>query len=170
MTDLVLQQQTFDRLAEKVKRKAKRAERRGQREAVLALVGEVGWTLCCFCRHAEFVGSACDDGYAECHHPVQVVSEDLAQYIDPDSDCWGFRLGSGLAVSDVADILGFMLYRFDSEKTTYRIERDGSIIVQGFEQKAYREAQAQREAEMEAQMVPPTPSNGYGAAHMGFPD
>jgi hypothetical protein len=66
--------------------------------------------------------------------------ESCADYIDPSSDCWGFRLSKHLTVSDVADIVGFMLYRFDSEKTTYRIERDGSIIVQGFEQKAWREA------------------------------
>lgn len=116
---------------------AKKAERRGQREAALALVGEVGWTLCGFCRHAEWIGSGCDNGFAECHHPLPAVYERM-DYVDPDTDCWGFRLLKRLAVSDVADIVGFMLYRFDSEKTTYRIEQDGTIIVQGFEQKAYR--------------------------------
>ncbi len=152
MVDLVLEG--------KAKKQAQKAERRGQREAVVALVGEVGWTLCCFCRHAEFIGSGCDDGYSECHHPVPAV-EDRAEYIDPDSDCWGFRLRKRLMVSDVADIVGFMLYRFDSEKTTYRIEEDGTVIVQGFEQKAYKEAHLD-----ELAGLPP----GYGAAHMGLPD
>ncbi|MFA5354456.1 MAG: hypothetical protein WC291_09515 [Thermodesulfovibrionales bacterium] len=154
----------FDGLARKTKREEKKAERRGQREAVLALVGEVNWTLCCFCCYAEFVGSACDDGYSECHHPLSAV-EPCADNIDPDSDCWGFRLMGHLTVSDVADIVGLMLYRFDPEKTTYRIEQDDArvwqVLVRGFEQKAYKEARMD-----ELAGLPP----GYGAAHMGFPD
>lgn len=151
---------TKDSLEKQARHKARKAESRGQREAVLALVGEVNWTLCCFCRYAEWIGSGCDDGYSECHHPLPAM-ESRADYIDPGTDCWGFRLKEHMTVSDVADIVGFMLYRFDSEKTTYRIEPDGSIIVQGFEQKAYKEAQLDILARL-----PP----GYGAAHMGFPD
>src|SRR4030042_7090246 len=106
------------------------------REVYRVLAAEVGWTLCGFCRYAFWNGSSCDGGWCECEHPIEKVAE---QIIVPDDDCWGFR---GLVnVSDMADIIGLMLSTFDSERTTWHKEKDGTIVVQGYLTKAAMEAQ-----------------------------
>jgi len=109
------------------------------RAVYLELVGEINWTLCSFCRYASWSGSCCDDGWFDCEHPLEVVRE-REDWIDPTTDCWGFR--PTVNVSDMADTVGLMLYRFDSERTTWRREEDGQIVVSGYEQRWYRRQSA----------------------------
>ena len=106
-----------------------------KRRVYLELVGEISWTLCSFCRYATWEGSCCDDSWCTCEHPIEAVSEKL-DWIGPTTDCWGFR--PTVNVSDMADIVGLMLYRFDSERTLWHRERDGQLVVQGWEQRWYR--------------------------------
>lgn len=114
--------------------------KRDQRLPYVELANEICWTLCSFCRYADWQGCGCDDGWMECKHPVPAISDPVGNGPGPEpgDDCWGFR--AALNVSDMADVVGLVLYRFDSERSNWYRREDGQVVVQGFEQRWYRRA------------------------------
>lgn len=164
MGNLVLANPTVESSKRSARRSAKKAERRAQRECLLSLVDELGWTLCAFCRHADWQGSGCDEGWNECRHPLQAV-EACAEYIDPSTDCWGFRLD--MSMEEAVDIVGLALSRFDPGACQWhRREVDGRLVMEGRERPEWKAAQVDKDMGW----PPGTAQTGYGAAHMGSPD
>jgi hypothetical protein len=103
--------------------------KKAQREVFITLAAEIDWEICAFCRHHYCEGYPCEDGWSECRHPLEVVQDMTAYGIAPTDDCWGFA--PMVTVSDMADIVGLILSRFDPAQTQWWKEKDGAIIVQG---------------------------------------
>jgi hypothetical protein len=104
------------------------------REIYVTLAAEIDWNLCGFCRYNRCEGSACEDGWSECEHPLWEVSEYADSNVDsPGCDCWGFR--PWVNVRDCADIVGLILsLNYDPEKVVWWKE-DKQIKVAGLVRK-----------------------------------
>ena len=61
--------------------------------------------LCSWCKFSRWSGD-CEDGYMECEHPLDVISEN-SEDVSEGRDCWGFR--PNVAPEDAADIVGMWL-------------------------------------------------------------
>lgn len=86
--------------------------KRVQREVYQIVANEADFSLCSFCKFAEFSGDSCCDGGGdiECHHPLCEKSWDFDSQVDKAmdlGDCWGFRPRHD--ISFIADIIGITL-------------------------------------------------------------
>ena len=110
--------------------------KKDKRLVYLELTKEIEWNLCPVCRYNIFRGSVCCDGYQECHHPLEVITDMMDDSgLEPGGDCWGFR--NKYPLSDIADLVGIILsHNLDSEKILFygekRIDKvEGVIGVKG---------------------------------------
>ncbi len=84
--------------------------KKAQREVYRVLANEADFSLCSFCKFAQFFGSSCCDGEIECHHPLLEKSFEFEREQERAmemGDCWGFRPSH--PVDFCADIVGILL-------------------------------------------------------------
>lgn len=107
--------------------------RRDLRMMYLSLSGEINCPLCIFCKYSTWEGTDCSDGYQDCIHPLNEISEWRFQEVlmEPYVDCWGFRIGmkKDLAV----DITGVILQYFKGKEWMYRIYKGESATIYGWD-------------------------------------
>jgi len=98
---------------------------KAQREIYRVLTNEVDWSLCAFCKYAEFQG--CECGVA-CDHPLgdRLPACDFA--LDSGEDCWGFR--PAYSVTFMADIVGIMLEK-GWQSAMWWENKEGKLLIAG---------------------------------------
>ncbi len=102
------------------------------REIYRAIISEIDWTLCGFCRYSRSDGSVCSgESFTECESPIEAIGEayNNGDIVSPLDDCWGFNAYVNLR--DTADIVGCILSQdFDPHKTQWFKDGD-KITVEG---------------------------------------
>ena len=99
-----------------------------QREVYLALVSEIDWQLCSFCKHGTTTGSVCNDNIStECDHPLSIRLPSGDWDLEPGQDCWGFVPSH--SVDYIAEVTGVILKEGYSSASID--EKDGMILVYG---------------------------------------
>jgi hypothetical protein len=99
-----------------------------QREIYLALISELDWSLCSFCKHGIITGSSCDDNIStECDHQLQHRLPSWDWGLEPNQDCWGFVPSH--SVDYIAEVVAIMLR--EGYHSVSIDEKDGMILVYG---------------------------------------
>ena len=100
-----------------------------QRQIYVDLAGELNWSMCAFCKYSVCYGNICDgfcdDG--ECEHPLVEVVGFGDDYLEPYTDCWGFRPSHDVALC--ADIVGICLQNGWSFANWW--ESKGKVLIRG---------------------------------------
>lgn len=100
--------------------------KKAQREVYVSLVSEIDGCLCPWCQYCNCY--SCGD-YGECAHRLHQRLPLDAGELFPGDDCWGFR--PNRPVSEVADIIGICLAKFDLGKPVAWYEQGDQLIVAG---------------------------------------
>lgn len=107
-----------------------------ERNTFNEVAGEIGGSLCSFCKYANWIGGSCCDSEVECAHPIAEKVIQHTRYETsfemttcPGEDCWGFR--SAYPISEVADIVGLVLSKGFTD-WSYRYSKSrGRVVVYG---------------------------------------
>ena len=101
-----------------------------QRVVYKELADVVDYSLCSFCESAEPHGSpCCGDMAIECHHPLYERLPAYEEWLEPGSDCWGFRPEHPIDL--IADFVGIILAKGWASASWWKNETDNQWKISG---------------------------------------